>query len=868
MIKKIGKGIVILLGIVFLALLIIPLVFKAKINTIAKEQINKNINATVSFDDLSLSLLRNFPNVSVDLQELIVVNKEPFLGDTLVKAAHAYVNVSLMSLFGDVPKINSVKLADVFADVKVNKDNVANYDITFPSTPEKENVETTETTPFSLEIDAYSLENINLKYKDESSNMSAVVVNFNHNGSGDFENDTFDLDTHTNADAITFKVDEVTYLKDIHLKYDAVVGVDYKNDLKLSFKNNVAHINDLNLSFDGTFAMLKEAYDMDFTLESKNSEFKSLLSLVPNAYTADFKEVKTTGALDVHGTVKGKYYGENNIPSLDVVVRTNNASVQYPNVPHKIENIHIDTHITNKTGVIDDTKVAIKNFSFKIANDPFTARATITKPISNLTVDAAIKGKLNLANLKNACHLSGSEMNLTGIVKVDAEAAFDMNSIDKKQFDRIKSKGDISIEEVLFDSDFTPNPVFVKKAALLFNLKNATLKETSITSGNSDIQLKGSLDNIYGYVFSDGLLKGNLEVTSKLFKVADFYEADTTAVATQVNDTIKSTTEQFKIMSNIEFLGTVAAKKIVYDNIEMTNFFGKSEVKNQKITFKNATANVFKGAIDIEGYADTKPNPTVYKFDMKLKQVDIASAFNGLDMLKKIAPIVGAFHGRFDSEFDVSGALGNDFMPDLSKLSGDALANLQVDRLDTSKNNFLSLADSKMGFLNLSKTDLKDLKTKITFKDSKVNVAPFILNIKGIPVTVGGSHGFDNKMDYSLKLDVPAKYLGSKAQGLLSKLSSGDQENLKVPLNVKIGGTVTKPTVVPDMKDAIAAVASKVIAEQKEKVKNKVKEEATKKINDLLGIKKSTNKEEGAKTSPKEEVKKAGKKLLKGLFGK
>ena len=868
MIKKIGKGIVILLGIVFLILLIIPLAFKGKINTIAKQQINKNINATVSFEDLSLSLLRSFPSMSIDLQNLVVVNKAPFLGDTLVKARHTYVNVSLMSLLGDVPKINSVTLADVFADIKVNKQNVANYDITLPSAPKKENVNTTETTPFSLEIDAYSLKNINLKYKDEASNMSTTVVNFNHNGSGDFSNDTFDLDTHTNVDAITFKMDEVTYLKEVHLKYDATIGVNYKNDLHLSFKNNVAHINDLNLSFDGTFAMLKEAYNMDFTLESKNSEFKSLLSLVPNAYTADFKEVKTTGALDVHGTVKGKYYGENNIPSLDVVVRTNNASVQYPNVPQKIENIYIDTHITNKTGVIDDTKVAIKNFSFKIANDPFTARATLTKPISNLTVDAAIKGKLNLANLKNASHLSGSEMNLKGIVKADVEAAFDMNSIDKKQFDRIKSKGNVSIEEVLFDSDFTPNPVFIKKAALLFNLKNATLKETSITSGNSDIQLKGSLDNIYGYVFSDGLLKGNLEVTSKLFKVADFYVADTTAVATQVNDTINSTTEQFKIMSNVEFLGTVAAKKILYDNIEMTNFFGTSEVKNQKITFKNATANVFKGAIDIDGYADTKPNPTVYNFDMKLKQVDIASAFNGLDMLKKITPIVGAFHGRFDSEFDVSGALGNDFMPDLSKLSGEALANLQVDRLDTSKNKFLSLADSKMSFLNLSKTDLKDLKTKITFKDSKVNIAPFALNIKGIPVTVEGSHGFDNKMDYSLKLDVPARFLGSKAQDILSKLSNTNQGNLRVPLNVKVGGTVTQPTVVPNIKEAIAAVTSKVIAEQKDKVKNKVKQEATKKIKDLLGIEKVSPKEDGSKTSPKEEVKQAGKKILRGLFGK
>lgn len=865
--KKFLKIVGMTLGVLFLTVLILPLAFKGKITKIAKEQINKHVNATVAFEDLSLSLLKSFPSVSVDLQNLTVVNKAPFLGDTLVRAGHTYVNVSLMSLLRDTPKINSIKLADVFADVKVNKQNVANYDIALPSTEEKPTETTTETSPFSLEIDAYRLENINVKYNDEVSNMQALVSNFNHSGSGNFANDMFDLDTHTHADAITFGLDGITYLKELKLDYDAIVGVDYKNDLRLSFKDNVAHINDLNLSFDGDLEMLKEGYAIDFTLNSKNSKFKSLLSLVPNAYTADFKNVKTTGALDLHGTIKGVYSGENHIPVLDIVLKTNNASVQYPNVPHKIENITIDTHITNATGITDDTKVAIQNFAFKIDNDPFKAKATITKPISNLTVDTAMKGKLNLSNLKQASHLSGSDINLEGIVTADFEAAFDKKAIDNKQFDRIKSQGDISIEGLMLDSEFTPNPVYVQKAALLFNLKNATLKEASITSGASDIQLKGALENVYGYVFSDGLLKGNLEVTSQLFKVSDFYQADTTAVVSKENDSLVVASEQFKILPNIEFLGSVNAKKIQYDNIELTNFVGKTKVKDQRISFYNAKANVFKGGISFEGYADTKPNPTMYKFDMKLQQVDIASAFNGLDMLQKIAPIVGAFRGRFDSEFDLNGALGNDFMPDLSKLTGDALANLQVDRLDISKNKFLSLAETKMGFLDLDKTNLKDLKTKITFKDSKVNVAPFKLTVKGIPVTVGGNHGFDNQMDYNLKMDVPAKYLGNKAQGLLSKLSNADQNNLSVPLNVKVGGTVTKPTVVPDMKNAIAAIAGKAVAQQKKKVTDKVKTEAAKKLNELLGGKKSDGKD-GEKTSSKEEVKNAGKKLLKGLFGK
>ena len=859
MLKKILKGLAIFIGLVFILLLIIPFAFKGKITKIAKEQINNSVNATVDFQDLSISLIRSFPNVSVDLQNLSVINKAPFAGDTLAAVGHTYININLKSLLGDVPQINSIQLADAYINVKVNKDSVANYDIALPS--EETEVETKESAPFSLAIQEYSMENINLNYLDEVSNMSAKVVNFNHKGSGDLSQNKVDLDTHTTADAISFMMDDVAYLKDLKLNYDAIIDVDYANDLKLTFKNNMAQINDLNLAFDGVFVMLEEAYDLDFTFKSDKSEFKSLLSLIPNAYTADFPKVETTGALDFSGKVKGQY-SENTIPTLDIVLKTDNASLKYPDLPNRIENINVDAKVTNTTGIMDDVEVEVKNFGFKIAKDVFTANALVTKPISNPTVKAAVKGQIDLGNLKNAYPIPPLEYDLKGMVKANISTAFDMEAIDKEQYNKIDSKGSVELQGVTVGSDYTPKPIFVKKAAMLFNTKNVSLQEASITTGDSDVQVKGTLDNIYGYAFSNGTLKGNISATSNLFKVGDFYESDTTAVAT--TDTINS--EQFKIPENMEVNATVNAKKVMYDNIVLTNFKGGALINDQKITFKNATANMFQGGIALDGFVDTKPSTTQYDFVMKLKQLDIASAFNGMGMLQKIAPIINAFNGRFDTELDVKGVLGNDFMPDLSKLTGDAFANLQVDKVDASKNKFLSLAESKMSFLDFDKMDLKDLQTKVTFKDSKVNVQPFTMKVKGIPVTIGGTHGFDNEINYNLKFDLPAKYLGSEAQSLVSKLSGADQENTTVPLAVKVGGTVTKPTVLPGMKDAVSALAAKVVDNQKEKVKDKVKEEASKKINELLGVEKDTTGTQ--QESAGEKAKEAGKKILKGLFGK
>ena len=69
-------GITLISLIVLLA--IIPFAFEGKIYEIVQKKANENLNATVSFTDVDLSLLRNFPHLRVSIEGLKVVNKAPF----------------------------------------------------------------------------------------------------------------------------------------------------------------------------------------------------------------------------------------------------------------------------------------------------------------------------------------------------------------------------------------------------------------------------------------------------------------------------------------------------------------------------------------------------------------------------------------------------------------------------------------------------------------------------------------------------------------------------------------------------------------------------------------------------------------------
>src|SRR5688500_1487985 len=100
-------------GITILVILIIlftvPFLFKGKIISIVKTEINKTINAKVDFADIDISLIRKFPRVSVAIEKLQVIGNGKFAADTLIEANNIDAALNLMSVIkGDKMTIYSV----------------------------------------------------------------------------------------------------------------------------------------------------------------------------------------------------------------------------------------------------------------------------------------------------------------------------------------------------------------------------------------------------------------------------------------------------------------------------------------------------------------------------------------------------------------------------------------------------------------------------------------------------------------------------------------------------------------------------------------------------------------------------------------
>ncbi len=128
--KKFLKLLLIVVVLVFALLLIIPVAFKGKILEIAKSEINKNLNASVDFADMRLSLIRNFPNLSVSMIDMSVVGVGDFENDTLVSFDAFRTVVDIKSvIWGDAIEVRSILLDRPNVKARVLADGRVNWDI-------------------------------------------------------------------------------------------------------------------------------------------------------------------------------------------------------------------------------------------------------------------------------------------------------------------------------------------------------------------------------------------------------------------------------------------------------------------------------------------------------------------------------------------------------------------------------------------------------------------------------------------------------------------------------------------------------------------------------------------------------------------
>jgi len=832
--KKILKIIGVLLLLIIAVLIAAPFFLEAKIGDIIKNNVNNNVNATLNFSDANLSLVSSFPNAEVNFKDVILTNKAPFEGDTLFKADNLDLTMGILQLFkgtGDAIAINNINLKDALVNIIVDNEENANYDIAMASEPSPTIEEPSTTDGFSFDLQSYEISNSRIYFTDNSTGITFKLDDFQHKGTGDLSLATSELDTHTDA-LISLEMDSVNYLNKNRIKLDALIGIDL-NENKYSFLKNEALINQLPLVFDGFIKLNETNQEVDLTFKTPSSDFKNFLGVIPEVYSKNIEDVTTTGNFSVNGNFKG-IVDETHIPTFHIELKSDNASFKYPDLPKAVRNVFFDIELDNKTGITEDTYVNVNKASFMIDEDKFNLTSNITEIMGNTKVKAHMDGNMNLANISKAYPVP-AEYNLKGMLKADITTSFDMESVEKEQYEKTNTTGNLNLTDFEYNSDELANPLNFKVARLTFNPKTVTLNNLNGTTGTTDFDATGTINNLLGFMFNDEKVEGNFNLRSNSFALSDFMVAETEITLTTSDGgtagEVAVQEEKIKIPSFLDATINADAKKVIYDDIVLSDVTGVLKIKDETATLSNMSAGMFGGKIGFNGQVSTKTETPTFNMKLDLNQLGIQETFASVDLFKTIAPIAQMLKGKLTSDISLSGNLTDDLVPNLLSLSGDLFADLMTEEVNTESAPVLNTLVSKLNFIDIDQLNLKDIKTSLSFKDGIVAVKPFTLNYKDIAINVDGSHSFDQKLNYKASLQVPAKYLGSDITKLIAKIDDASLTDLTIPVVANIGGAYNSPTVTTDLTSGVKQLTTKLIEIEKQKLINK----GTDKAKDLIG---------------------------------
>lgn len=819
MLKKILK----ITGTILLVLIVIafvaPYLFKNQLISLVKKEINKSINAKVDFKDLDISFFRHFPKVAVSLDGLQIIGNGVFAADTLIAAKRMDAAVNIMSVVsGKDMTIYSVFVESPRIHAIVNKDSLVNWDIMKPDTV---TAATNASKPFKMELKQYAVTNAYISYKDETAGISSEIINLAHQGSGDFTSDLFTLETTTNADAVTVVYGAVSFLSNAKLNIDAAIKVDNKTNT-YSFSTDKILVNELKISGGGFVQQLAgNGYNMDISFKAPSTDFKNILSLIPVIYKNDFSKIKAAGNAIFSGFVKG-VYSKTQMPAYHVDMEIAKGFFQYPDLPKPLQNINIKAQVDNADGVTDNLVLNVEKAHFELDNDPFDIRLLVKKPISNMYVDAAAKGKLDLSKVVQLVKLQAGTK-IAGLLNADVYVKGIVKAIEQHKLEQFTAGGTIGLNNFLYIAKDYPAGVKINDLQTSFSpsVVNITALNGQYLSAN--FNGTGQINNLLNYMLQNKPLSAVLNLNADAIDLNSW-------IGTSADTTVKGTAAKpFAVPANLNVLINTKIDKLQYDKVTIQNLSGSLKINDETVVIADVKGAALDGSILVNGTYSTRESKTkpaislVYNVD----KVDVEKTFNAFNTVQVLMPIGKFLAGKLTSQLSLKGKLGDNMMPDLNSLTGNG--NMLL--IEGILNKFAPLEKiaTTLSIKSLEQITVKDIKSYFEFSNGKMFVKPFPLKVNGIDMQIGGTQGFDQSLDYVIDMKLPRSLMGTQGNQLVNNLVN-DINSKGVPvklgdiinLNLKVGGFIKNPTVKTDLKQGVQNLADQLKSQVTEFAKNKI----------------------------------------------
>lgn len=798
--KKFVKIAAIVVAVMLAVALIAPFALRGKIADIVKREANEMLAAKLDFEKLDISLLRHFPNASLDLKGLTLVGVDRFEGDTIVAAQRISVVVNLMSLFGDSGfEVTKVILSSPAVHAHKLADGAVNWDVMKPSDETAEETpaeESAEPSSFRMSVRDFRISDAAIRYEDDSTNMRFSTAPLSLRLRGNMSADRTDLDLRLTAQEMRFVSGGIPLLSGAEAELVAVIDADLANN-RFTFSRNTLRLNAISVGLDGWVELGDDAVAMDLTAGCDKVQFKDVLSLIPAFYTREFKNLTAGGELSMALWAKGEMRGSA-LPTFELKTEVRDGSFQYSSLPKAVTGINIAAKVANPGGVMDKTVIDLSKFGLKMAGNSVSATFHATNLVSDPVFRAAAAGRVDLGAVKEVYPLEKG-VELGGQIAADLKVSGRMSDIEKNRYEKLGAQGTFTVEELGLTLPNLP-AVHIRRAAATITPAAMTLGEFGVTVGRSDLSANGQLTNYIGYLLRGDMLSGRLYVKSELLDLNEIMDAVPAADGAAAGEEAPAEPMRaVEVPRNLNLSLNTDLRKVLFGKMTVSDISGEMSVANGALSLNRLGLGVFGGRATASGSYSTAADPAkpALKLNANIAGASFQRSFEELEMVQQLVPIFAKTGGDYSLALDMRTSLDSQMSPDLHTLTATGeirSANIHVQNIEA----FDALAKA-LNNDELRKIEAKDVAIRFAIEDGRITTQPFDLKLGNVGINLSGSTGLDQTIDYTAKVAIPG---GRTLQSI----------------GVGIGGTFSSPKITLGVKEAAEEAVKNIVDEQIQKL--------------------------------------------------
>ncbi len=650
---RIGGGIAALFLLLLIVVHVIITFKKESIRELAIKQINKQIVGDVTIGDLSPSLLRTFPNISVRLTDVVI-------RDSLYNAHHQeflnaekiYIRIQLLSLLSGKPKIGKVIVENgsihLYTDecgyCNLNRNNDVAFkkgkgdipDFTFKNT---RIVIENEFLNSYHDIEAYYLD-CDMKKRDTS-----LVLN---------------IELNSLVHSIGFNMAKGSYLKGKSLSGD--FRILFSKGERLELNNVELKIDKQPFDVNGAFYLNTDPKTYALHFQTKKVAFAKGVGLLTQTLQEKFDSLDIKELFDVGAKVSGQM-AFRVVPAVIVDFKITDSELLTPlgQLYHSsftgVYSNRIDTLLSPSD---TNTKLIFNDVQAEFSEMAVTATHIEVNNLKQPYLICDLQSKFELSKLNELTESSTIRFS-KGLGDLDITYSGPLLDTDTLN---PNLNGTLTLNDA--EINYIPRNLLFKNGfgVIEFKGEDLVIKKLLLTAGNTRLTMDGKVANLLALMdINPEKLMMEWNVSTPDLNLNDFmsYVAPISKAAikqsTKSNKIIKATENLDRMLSDGTAKLTISADKMAYKKFVATKVAASVLLVGNQVIFDDTKLNHAGGTIVLDGSLTNGNTRNVLDMESSIMNVNIPDLFRAFDNFGQDAITSQNMKGQMTAKINMAGVI-------------------------------------------------------------------------------------------------------------------------------------------------------------------------------------------------------------------